>query len=60
MRYPEDYINKILCGDCVDVMRGIPDNFIDLILTDPLYGVSKGRLKMRLGVKKNESWFDTS
>ena len=25
------------CGDCIEVMRGIPDNSIDLVLTDPPY-----------------------
>ena len=37
MKYPEDYINKIIQGDCLEVMKGIPDNSIDLILTDPPY-----------------------
>ena len=40
MKYPEDYINKIICGDCLEVMKGIPDNSIDFVLTDPPYGVS--------------------
>lgn len=29
--------NKIICGDCLDVMKQLPDNCIDLILTDPPY-----------------------
>jgi len=32
-----DLINKIICGDCLDVMKKIPDNFIDLTLTSPPY-----------------------
>jgi len=33
----EKYINKIICGDCLEVIKNIPDNSIDLILTDPPY-----------------------
>jgi site-specific DNA-methyltransferase (adenine-specific) len=32
-------LNKIYCGDCLEVMEGLPDNSIDLILTDPPYGI---------------------
>ena len=38
--YPEDYINRIIQGDCLEVMKGIPDNSIDLIVTDPPYGLN--------------------
>lgn len=27
-------------GDCLDVMRGMPDNSIDAVITDPPYGLS--------------------
>ncbi len=37
MKYPDDYINKIICGDCLDVMKGIPDKAVDLVLTSPPY-----------------------
>ncbi len=40
MNYPEDYINKVICGDCLEVMRGMPDKCVDLVLTDPPYGVN--------------------
>lgn len=39
MKYPDDYINKIICGDCLEVMKVIPDKSIDLVLTDPPYGM---------------------
>ena len=32
-------MNEIICGDCLDVMRGMGDNEVDLILTDPPYGI---------------------
>ncbi len=37
MNYPEDFINKIIQGNCLEVMKEIPDRSIDLILTDPPY-----------------------
>jgi len=39
MKYSEDYINKIICGDCLEVMKNIPEDSIDLIVTDPPYGI---------------------
>lgn len=32
-----DYTNKILLGDCEEVLRQIPDNSVDLIFTSPPY-----------------------
>ncbi len=39
MKYPEDFINKVICGDCLEILKEIPDNSIDLVLTDPPYGI---------------------
>lgn len=33
-------INKIINGDCVEVMKNFPENSIDCIVTDPPYGLS--------------------
>ena len=40
MNYPDDFINKIILGDCLEVMKDIPDKSIDLLLTDPPYGIN--------------------
>jgi len=32
-------VNQILQGDCLEVMKGMPDNCIDTIITDPPYGL---------------------
>ena len=32
----------LMQGDCLELMKGIPDGSIDLILTDPPYGTMKG------------------
>ena len=30
-------MNKIICGDCVDIMPGMPAESVDLIITSPPY-----------------------
>jgi len=30
-------LNKIICGDCVKVLKNIPDNSVDLVVTSPPY-----------------------
>jgi len=30
-------MREIICGDCLDIMRGMDDNSVDLIATDPPY-----------------------
>ena len=32
-------VNEIICGDCLEVMRDWPDGCVDLVLTDPPYGI---------------------
>jgi len=32
-----EYKNRVICGDNVEVMRGMPDNCIDLTVTSPPY-----------------------
>jgi site-specific DNA-methyltransferase (adenine-specific) len=33
-------LKKVIQGDCLEVMKDIPDKSIDMILTDPPYGVN--------------------
>ncbi len=33
--------NVVMLGDCLDVLRELPDNSIDSVVTDPPYGLSK-------------------
>jgi len=37
LKYPDDFINKIICGDNLEVMPDILDNSIDLTITSPPY-----------------------
>lgn len=36
----DQYINKIINADCLDILRTLPDKCIDLVLTDPPYGTT--------------------
>jgi len=38
-----DMIDTVICGDCLEVMRGMDDNSVDLVLTDPPYGINVAR-----------------
>jgi site-specific DNA-methyltransferase (adenine-specific) len=40
--WPDDFVDKIICFDCLKVMRHIPDGVIDLIVTDPPYKTISG------------------
>ena len=56
MIWPNDYINKIIHGDCLEIMRNIPDESIDAIITDPPYGISfKSTRQTYQGDIKNDS-----
>ena len=37
MKTIENFKNKVICGDCLEVMKEIPDKSVDLVLTDPPY-----------------------
>lgn len=39
MKSIKDYINKVIRGDCMEVMREIPDSSVDLIFADPPYNL---------------------
>jgi len=65
LKWPNGFINKIICGDSLEVIRYIPDNSIDMILTDPPYGVlPQGKEQDRftwdnIDIRKfTGSWFD--
>jgi site-specific DNA-methyltransferase (adenine-specific) len=36
----KDIINKVIMGDCLEVMKGIPDKSVDMILADLPYGTT--------------------
>ena len=36
-------LNKTYLGDCLEIMKSIPDWYIDMILCDLPYGVTKNK-----------------
>lgn len=46
MKWPDDFINKVICGDCLEIMKYIPDGAVDLVVTDPPYPNMKGGLSV--------------
>ncbi len=39
LQYPDDFINKNICGDVIEVMKKIPDGSVDLVVTSPPYNL---------------------
>jgi modification methylase len=35
----DQYLNRIICGDCLELMRQMPSNSIDLVVTSPPYNL---------------------
>jgi len=33
----DKYLNKIICGDCLEIMKDMSDNSVDLVITSPPY-----------------------
>lgn len=51
MKFPDDFKNKIICGDSIDIMKQMPDNSIDLVVTSPPYN-----LNIRKTFGNTENW----
>jgi len=60
VKYPDDFVNKIICGDCLEVMKEMPDEYIDMVITSPPYNIGKdyGEYKDNLGYENYLSWLD--
>lgn len=50
----DQYINRIINADCLDILRQLPDKCIDLVLTDPPYGIGVDKMTMFDGAKKQK------
>jgi len=48
-------VNKIICGDCLEVMKGIPDKSIDLTVTSPPYNLGNNH---HTGNKRHKTYND--
>jgi site-specific DNA-methyltransferase (adenine-specific) len=36
----DKFLDKVVCGDCLELMKELPDGCVDLVVTDPPYGIS--------------------
>lgn len=45
----QEFENKIINADCMDILKQLPDKCVDLVLTDPPYGIGEscGKNKSR-------------
>jgi modification methylase len=39
LEFTNDFLNKIICGDAIEVMKQIPDKSVDLVITSPPYNL---------------------
>jgi hypothetical protein len=37
--FPDNYMDKLICRDCLSVMREMPDECLDLVVTPPPYNL---------------------
>lgn len=54
----EDMINKIICGDCLSVMKLIPDDGIELVLTSPPYNTGNKSLGYHPKSKVGDNFYN--
>lgn len=54
MSFLEENMNKILNADCLDILKQLPDKCVDLILTDPPYGIGN-KFTSEYGLQERKS-----
>ena len=50
-------LNKIICGDCLQVMRDLPDNCVNLVITSPPYADNRRKTYGGVPADKYVEWF---
>lgn len=56
-RQSKNNLNKIICGNCLDVLCNLPDNYIDLIVTSPPYADRRKKIYDGVHPDKYVEWF---
>lgn len=51
------YKSKLECGDCLEVLRGYPEDYFDLIVTSPPYADSRANTYGGIPPNKYAEWF---
>jgi DNA modification methylase len=54
---PNEFTNKIIHGDCEQVLKAVPDNSIDLIFTSPPYADQRSATYGGIKPDKYVAWF---
>lgn len=52
----KDIENRIINADCLDILRQLPDKCIDLVLTDPPYGINADKGTNGFGTASNRRY----
>jgi len=56
----EQFKNKIIHADCLEIMKQLPDKCIDLVLTDPPYGINANNMTLGSSghklMRSKENW----
>lgn len=54
----EKYINDIIQGDCIELLKALPDNSVDITFADPPFNLKKGynSYKDRLKIQEYLDW----
>jgi len=52
----DKYLNKIIQGDCLEIMKEMPDKCVDLVVTDPPYNIGKDFANDDLDMDEYISW----
>ena len=47
-----DYQNKVIQGDCLEVMKNLPNNSIDMVLCDLPYGTTQNKWDSVIDLEK--------
>lgn len=56
IKHWQDMINKVTNCDCLDAMKLIEDNAIDLVLTDPPYGIGANNKGAHSAIRDTEKY----
>lgn len=55
MQYPDDFLNKVVQGDCLEVMKDLPDKCVDMVLCDPPYASTQNSWDTLIDLE--QMWF---
>ena len=52
----QDVLDRVICGDCFEVMKKLPRGFADLVIVDPPYNLTKEYHGSRFGARSAEKY----